>query len=72
MDDGALCANIYVFDDDQELQACCSCFVSADGVRTISTIADLISNPAFNRAKTRSGQSKLSAAATLAPEVLIA
>jgi hypothetical protein len=25
---GALCANFYVFDDDQELQACCSCFVS--------------------------------------------
>jgi hypothetical protein len=32
---GALCANFYVFDDDQELQECCSCFMSADDVLTV-------------------------------------
>jgi len=48
---GALCANFYVFDDDEELQACCSCFVGADGVRTLSVISNLIFNPAFNNAR---------------------
>jgi len=54
---GALCANIYVFDDDQELQECCSCPVTADGVRTLSTINDLTSNPAFHNAKMSVGAS---------------
>ena len=29
---GTLWASIYVFDDSQELQECCSCYVSADGL----------------------------------------
>jgi len=45
---GDLCANIYVFDDDQEMQECCSCPVTADGLRTISVINDLTSNPQFS------------------------
>jgi len=45
---GDVCANIYVFDDDQEMQECCSCPVSADGLRTISVINDLTSNPQFS------------------------
>jgi len=45
---GSVCANLYVFDDDQELQECCSCPVSADGEMTFSTINDLVSNPAFS------------------------
>jgi hypothetical protein len=56
---GALCANIYVFDDDQELQECCSCPVTADGVRTLSTINDLTSNPAFHNARMSVGAIKV-------------
>jgi len=58
-DKGALCANIYVFDDDQQLQACCSCEVTADGVLTLSVISDLISDPAFNNAKMSVGAIKV-------------
>jgi len=43
-----LCANIYVFDDDQEMQECCSCPLSPDSLKTISTINDLTSNPQFS------------------------
>ena len=50
---------IYLFDDIQELEACCSCFVSADGVRTISTINDLVSHAAFVGAKTSVGAIKV-------------
>jgi hypothetical protein len=46
--DGNLCANIYVFDDNQEMQECCSCRLTADSVKTISTINDLTSNPQFS------------------------
>jgi len=46
--DGDLCANIYVFDDDQEMQECCSCPLTADSVKTISVINDLTSNPQFS------------------------
>jgi len=42
------CANIYVFDDDQEMQECCSCPLSPDGLRTISVVNDLTSNPQFS------------------------
>jgi len=45
---GDLCANIYVFDDDQEMQECCSCPLTADSVQTFSTINDLTSNPQFS------------------------
>jgi hypothetical protein len=38
---GTLCAMIYVFDDAEELQTCCGCPVTADGLRTLSIINDL-------------------------------
>jgi len=47
-ENGDLCANLYVFDDDQEMQECCSCPLTADGLRTISVINDLTSNPQFS------------------------
>src|SRR5262249_22879254 len=43
-DQGTLCANIYVFDDTQEMVECCSCPVTANGLLTIS-INDLTENP---------------------------
>ena len=46
--DGDLCINFYVFDDDQEMQECCSCPTTADEVDTFSTINELTSNPQFS------------------------
>jgi len=43
-DEGTLCANIYVFDDTQEMIECCSCPVTANGILTLS-VGDLTENP---------------------------
>ncbi len=40
-----ICAAIYVFDPNQELSECCSCFLSPDGLRTLSVNVDLTGNP---------------------------
>jgi hypothetical protein len=40
-----LCADIYVFDDSQEMSECCSCSLSPDSIRTLSVDRDLTSNP---------------------------
>ncbi len=42
---GSLCAAIYVFDPNQEMSECCSCYVSPDGLRTFSVNTDLTGNP---------------------------
>lgn len=42
---GNVCANIFVFDANQELSECCSCFLSPDGLRTLSVNTDLTDNP---------------------------
>jgi hypothetical protein len=39
-----VCAMIYVFDDNQEMQACCGCPVSSAGMATFSSNRDLRSN----------------------------
>jgi hypothetical protein len=40
-----LCASVYVFDNSQELQACCSVRVSADGIISESVNRNLLINP---------------------------
>lgn len=42
---GTLWASIYVFDDSQEMQECCSCEVSADGLLSESVNNELLANP---------------------------
>jgi hypothetical protein len=42
---GGLCAAVFVFDVYQEMSECCSCYVSPDGLRTLSVNEDLTSNP---------------------------
>ena len=42
---GSLCAAIYVFDSFQEMSECCSCFVSPDGLRTLSVNTNITGNP---------------------------
>jgi hypothetical protein len=53
-DTGAnLWASFYVFDDGQELQECCSCPVSPDGLTSESVTTNLTGNPLTGRLKTR-------------------
>jgi hypothetical protein len=52
------CALIYVFDAKQELSECCGCFVSANGLMTLSVNADLVSNPLLGT-KLRTGVIKI-------------
>ncbi len=42
---GAVCANVYVFNDVQEEQECCSCPLTPNSLLTFSVINDLTSNP---------------------------
>jgi hypothetical protein len=41
---GDLCAMVYVFDQAQELNECCGCSISHDGMRTLSLLHDLTGN----------------------------
>jgi hypothetical protein len=42
---GDLCALIYVFDTNEELEECCGCLVTPDQLIEIPVIANLLSNP---------------------------
>jgi hypothetical protein len=42
---GNVCAAIFVFNADQEVQACCSCLLTPDGLLTLSVNDDLTTNP---------------------------
>ena len=41
---GNLCANVYVFAEDQQLVSCCSCPLTPNHLKTLSVRNDLISN----------------------------
>lgn len=58
-----LCADIFVFDNDEELRECGSCPVSPDDLRTLSVNTDLTSNP-VNGIPTTSGDIKIVSATT--------
>jgi uncharacterized repeat protein (TIGR01451 family) len=40
-----ICANIYVFRNDQQLAECCSCLITPNGLRTLSVDFDLAHDP---------------------------
>jgi len=42
---GNICADIFVFDTDEELTECCSCLITPDGLLTLSINNDLTGNP---------------------------
>lgn len=42
---GAICANVYVYNADEEIVSCCSCPVTPNGLVSLSAKSDLISNP---------------------------
>jgi len=50
---------LYVFDDFEELQTCCGCPITPDGLRTLSTINDLTSNFGVNKGDLAAGVIKL-------------
>ncbi len=56
---GDVCANIYVFNDVQEMQECCQCDLSANSLRTLSVISDLTSNPLISKESTEAGVIKI-------------
>ena len=41
---GNLCVNAYAFSPDEQLISCCSCFVTPDGLTSLSAKNDLVSN----------------------------
>ncbi len=44
-DEGRICADVYVFDSTQEMVECCSCKITANGLREFSVLNDLTQNP---------------------------
>ena len=40
--DGGICANVYAFDPSEEMVACCACYVSPDGLRSLSVKQDVV------------------------------
>jgi hypothetical protein len=49
---GYICANVYVFDVDEQMIACCTCPISANGTQSFSARRDLVSNPLTPAAST--------------------
>jgi hypothetical protein len=60
---GDLCANIYVFDADQQMVECCSCFISPNALLQFSVNSDLTANPATG-VKSTAGDIKLTSSYT--------
>ena len=56
---GDVCANIYVFNDVQEMQECCHCDLSANSLMTFSVISDLTANPLISNESTEAGVIKI-------------
>jgi hypothetical protein len=50
-----LCAMIYVFDDFEEMQTCCGCPVTPDGMRTLSVTNDLTFDFGVNKGNLNAG-----------------
>jgi hypothetical protein len=59
-----ICADIYVFDDSQEMSECCSCSLSANSIRTLSVNGDLTGNPLTGKTLTHGAIKIVSAAYT--------
>jgi trimeric autotransporter adhesin len=55
---GNLCAMVYVFDQQEELNECCGCTISTDGMRTLSLLNDLTANTLTGK-KPRAGEIKV-------------
>jgi len=56
---GAVCADIYVFNDDQEMIECCDCRITANGLLTLSVNNNLTGNPLTGFPPPRNGVIKI-------------
>jgi len=59
VENGTLWADIYVFDDSQELQSCCACQITSDGLLSESVNKQLTSNEFTARAEITRGVIKV-------------
>jgi hypothetical protein len=50
---GDLCASVYVFDSQEELNECCSCRITPNGILSLSVNTNLTSNPLTGRVAPR-------------------
>jgi len=50
---GDLCASVYVFDSSEELNECCSCRITPNGIISLSVNTNLTSNTLTGRVPTR-------------------
>jgi hypothetical protein len=64
-----LCAMVYVFDNDQQMDECCGCLETPDGLRTFSVTKDLTSNP-LTGVVSKNGDIKILSAVPNAFEIL--
>lgn len=62
---GSLCADVYVYNDDEELLECCACKLTPDSERTLSLKLDLLKNPINGRNVTTDGVLKIVSTATV-------
>ncbi len=60
------CAMVFVFDANQEMSECCGCFVSGNGLLTLSVNKDLTANPLLG-AKLKTGVIKIVSAEPIQP-----
>jgi hypothetical protein len=58
-----LCADIFVFDSNEEISECCACLETPDGLATLSVNVDLTANP-DNGVAVTAGMIKIVAAST--------
>jgi len=64
---GSLYASIYTFDDSQEMQACCNCYVSPDGILSESVNKELTANTLTGRQENSRGVVKIISSTTNDP-----
>jgi hypothetical protein len=44
LQNGNICANVYAFSPDERLATCCTCFITPNGLASLSVVRDILSN----------------------------
>jgi hypothetical protein len=72
VENGPLWATFYIFDDSQELQSCCACLVTSDGLVSESVNKQLTSDEFTGRAETSRGVIKVVSSSSSDPTAPVA